>query len=532
MKRHILLVPALALAACVDTPVLFAPGAERTMPILALGTDTLALREGDRITVRVDPRGPDSVRAEILLVDSARTILWRSGGSPPLRDSATFAFTGLPAGARRAFLTGSLVDAAGHRVYATSDSSPEPSLARAALQPVIVYEGNLLPVDGRVVALAAAYDLGRVYFADGKRVGVVDLATMTAGAGFAAVAQPEALAYTHGRLGVLSGGGVEVAAFDVAAGGRLLSRSALPPLVARMAVPSRQTDASGQPTTQTYRYQVRPYARNLALVCAGSDPACTEVAAFGSSDMVDPATGSSGTGLREIGFAGRPAFPFLVAPAHDLATVVRDSTPAALTLLDASVPTGRDSVVHVADGVGRCAMLTAGGAAIAGSPLPGGPLYVGLDARGSECDPNVPLIRLDRPDGPVAAASVLAYRNLLGENRIEETRALDVSEDGTRVLVLDRDRVHLLDGALRLRGSLAVPGAQAVAWLREAGAPSRFAVVTADAVEVYGATDLVRHGRISPGPLSGLVAFGRAGGAHVLVVVPRDARGVLRARIP
>jgi hypothetical protein len=525
----------LALAACVEAPELFAPEGGLPPPVLALGTDTLTVREGDRLALRI--KAHEAVRAEILLVDSTRAVLWRSGTSERLRDSASFVFAGLPvevARARRVFLTGSLVDGAGRRVFATTDTAPAPSLARAALRPVVVYEGKLLPVDGRVVALAAARDLGRVYFADQARgrVGTVELATLTLGTGFAAGAQPEALAYTHGRLGVLSNGGVELAAFDVAAGGRLLSSTVLPPLVARVAVPSRQTDASGRPVVQTYRYQVRPYARNLALVCTGGAPGCAEVAAFGSSDMVDPVSGSGGTGLRQIGFAGRAAIPLLVAPVHDLATTVRDSTAASLVLLDAALPTGRDSVVHTAEGVGRCGLLTAGGAAVAASPLPGGPVYVGLDPRGSECDPEVPLIRLDRAVGPLAAVSVLAYRNLLGENRIQETRALDVSEDGSRLLVLDRDRVHLLDDVLRLRASLAVPGARAAAWLRDAGPASRFAVVVGDAVEVYGAADLVLQGRTVLGPLSGQIAFVRAGGANVVVAVPRDARGVLVARIP
>jgi hypothetical protein len=196
-------------------------------------------------------------------------------------------------------------------------------------------------------------------------------------------------------------------------------------------------------------------------------------------------------------------------------------------------------MVYQAGGVGRCNVLNSGGTAIAGSPYPNGSIYVGLDPRVSDCKLGVPLIRLDRPDGPGATpgaqpsqVSVLAFRNLLGENRITETRALDVSEDGSRVLVLDRDRIHILDDALRLRETLAVPGVQAIAWLREEGPVSRFAVVTEDAVEIYGSRDMVRQGRIVLGRLSGLAAFARVNGETVVVVVPRDAKGVLVARIP
>jgi hypothetical protein len=539
---------ALALAACVDQPGLFAPTTETPIspdsPILRLGTDTLALREGDRLSFPVNARGRKSVQSEIFLVDSARNVLWRSGTGPPVRDSASISFTGLPADlarGRRVFLTGALVDEQGKRVYATRDTLPVASLALAALQPAIVYEGHLLAVEGRVVALAAARDLGRVYFADQVKgtIGVVDLAALALRPAFAVGAHPEALAYMRGRLGVLSDAGVEVAAFDVAAGNRLLSKTIIPPLLARMRVPAGQLDESGKPTFQSFRYQVRPYARNLALVCAGAGPDCPEVAAFGSSEMVDPGGGSQGVGLREVAFAGRTAYPFLAAPQFNVETVANDSVPAELTTVEASVPTGRDSIVYQAGNVGRCSVLNAGGTAIAASPLPGGPVFVAPDREVSDCKLDVPLIRLDRPDGPTATpgsqpsvVSLLAFRNLLGDNRITETRALDVSEDGARVLVLDRDRIHVLDDALRLRETLAVPGVQAATWLREEGAVSRFAVVTEDAVEIYGARDMVRQGRIVLGRLSGLAAFARVNGETVVVVVPRDTKGILVARIP
>jgi hypothetical protein len=343
----------------------------------------------------------------------------------------------------------------------------------------------------------------------------------------------------RGRLGVLSDAGTEVAAFDVAAGNRLLSKTLVPPLLADMKAPTGQLDANGNSQLQHFRYQVRPYARNLALVCEGPGSDCAEVAAFGSSDMQDAGTGSQGVGLRVVSFAGRTGYPFLAAPRFDLATVARDSFPADLATLDASVPTGRDSVVYQAGGVGRCNMLNSGGTAVAASPTPNGSIYVALDPRVSDCKLGVPLIRLDHPAGPGATpgaqpsrVSVLAFRNLLGENRITESRALDVSEDGSRLLVLDRDRVHILDDALRLRKTLAVPGVQAAAWLREEGAVSSFAVVTEDAVEVYAARDMVRQGKLVLGRLSGLAAFARVNGETVVVVVPRDGKGVLVARIP
>lgn len=51
-------------------------------------------------------------------------------------------------------------------------------------------------------------------------------------------------------------------------------------------------------------------------------------------------------------------------------------------------------------------------------------------------------------------------------------------------------------------------------------------------MEVYGAADLVLRRRMVLGPLSGQIAFVRAGGASVVAAVPRNARGVLVARIP
>ncbi|MBD0321408.1 MAG: hypothetical protein ICV87_13800, partial [Gemmatimonadetes bacterium] len=437
---------ALALAACVDQPGFIGPGNGTTVsanaPLLRLTADTLALREGDRLTFPVDTRGGASVQAEILLVDSARNVLWRSGASAQLRDSAVIAFTGLPesvARGRRVFLSGALIDAEGKRFWATRDTIPAASLAQAALQPTIVYEGRLLTVEGRVVALAAARDLGKVYFADNTKgtIGVVDLATLSLTGTFAVGAHPDALAYMRGRLGVLSENGVEVAAFDVAAGNRFLGKTLMPPLLAALSAPAGKPDADGNRQYDHFRYQVRPYARNLALVCAGG-AGCPSLAAFGSSEMIDPDKGSFGTGLRELAFAGRTAPPFFSAPRFNLATIAKDSFPATYQLLDASVPVGRDSLVYEAADVGRCNMLNTGGAAIAGSPHPNGSVYVGLDGKATDCKLSVPLVRVDNPDDPMPIVSALAFRNLLGDDRIKETRALDVSEDGSRVLVLDR----------------------------------------------------------------------------------------------
>jgi hypothetical protein len=531
---------ALALAACVDQPDFIGPGTGATVsanaPLLRLTADTLALREGDRLTFPVDTRGAATVQAEILLVDSARSILWRSGVSGQLRDSVVVAFTGLPesvARGRRVFLSGALIDAQGKRFYATRDTIPAVSLDKAALQPTIVYEGRLLNVEGRVVALAAARDLGKVYFADNTKgtIGVVDLATLSLSGTFAVGAHPDALAYMRGRLGVLSENGVEVAAFDVAAGNRFLGKTLMPPLLAVLTAPVGKPDADGNQQYEGYRYRIRPYAKNLALVCAGG-AGCPSVAAFGSSEMFDPDEGSFGTGLRELAFAGRTAPPFFAAPRFNLATIAKDSFPATYQLLDASIPVGRDSLVYQAADIGRCGMLNTGGVAIAGSPYADGSVYVGLDGKATDCKLPVPLVRVDNPDDPMPTVSALAFRNLLGEDRIKETRALDVSEDGSRVLVLDRDQVHILDDALRVRAFLAVPGVQAAAWLRENGLVSRFAVVTEDAVEIYGTVDLVRQGRIVLGKLAGLAAFARVNGETVVVVVPRDAKGVLVARIP
>jgi hypothetical protein len=530
---------ALALAACVDQPGLFdaeTPGTvTAASPLLRLGTDTLALREGDRLAFPVDARGETGLQGEILLVDSARAVLWRSGATGLVRDSVSVAFAGLPpavARGRRVFVTGALIDGRGRRVYATLDTTAAASLSGAALQPTIVYEGRLLPVDGRVVSLAAARDLGRVYYADqvGGRIGSVDLERLAALGSFPVGAQPEALAYLRGRLGVLSDNGVEVAAFDVAGGDRLLSKSILPPLLAYILVPTGTPDSLGNRGFDRYRYAVRPYARNLTLACAGADTGCPEVAAFGSSEMIDPQRGSQGVGLREISFAGRGAHPFLAMPVFNLATIAQDSFPAQISVVDVTTPRGNDTLVFNGSDLGRCATLSSGGTAVAASPRPNGSVYVGID-RAGDCKFDVRMLRIDNPDGVRSAVSPLAFRNQLGENRIDEVRAIDVSDDGARVLVLDRDRVHVLDDALRLRASLPLPGVQAAGWLREDGA-SRFAVVTDDAVEVYGAADLVRQGRIVLGRLSGLVAFARVNGETVLAVVPRDRRGVLVARIP
>ncbi|HEY0035624.1 MAG TPA: hypothetical protein VGB66_02990, partial [Longimicrobium sp.] len=384
----------------------------------------------------------------------------------------------------------------------------------------------------QVVALAAARDLGRVYYADRVKgtIGVVDLATLSLRTRFAVGAHPEGMAYMRGHLGVLSDNGVEVAAFDVANGNRFLSKTLMPPLLASMTVVTPAA-TGGTASVDLFRYQIRPYALNLALVCVGG-AGCPEIGAFGSSEIAEPSKGSEGTGLREFSFAGRSGAPFFSAPRHNLATVARDSTGGSLTLLDASIPVGTDSIVYQAAApVGRCNMLNSGGAAIAASPRDNGSIYVGLTGRATDCLLDVALVRIDNPDDPLPVVSALAFRNLLGEDRITETRALDVSEDGSRVLVLDREHVHLLDDALRVRASLRVPGVQAAVWLRETGPVSRFAVVTEDAVEIYG-TDLVRQGRIVLGKLAGLAAFARVGGETVVVVAPRDAKGVLVARIP
>jgi hypothetical protein len=458
----------LGLAACMDRPALFEP-AEGGAAVLRLPAGELAFYESDTLRVAVED-APAGARVQLLLLDPARAVLWRSALVPIAGGAANVPVEEIPAAVTRGaalLLTGTVADAEGRRLYASDDSAAVASLAQAATRTVRVWAGRRVRAGdgGTPPDLAAAPELGRVFFPvpEAGAVGVLELSgDGRLGGTFPAGVRPERVAYRAGVLAALGAGGGEISFMRADAAGTSPPSSALLPAL------ELELDT-------TFLGAVRPVGRALALGCTAA--ACAEVfAAVPSGVQVLEGTvaqpGTAGVlrvvGARVDGGVDAP-LPRLVLPGFTDA--LRGDTSAAAAVFAPAAPSGGRELLQRRDAVSACLSTALGGSRLAA----GSDGVVFVAGAGPACGPGTSILRIEAAPGDDAAASALAIRNTQAEDRLGTVLDLQLSDDGAALLVLGEDGVAVLDPYLRVRGTLTVAGARAVAWLR-GGAGERFVV--------------------------------------------------------
>jgi hypothetical protein len=497
-----------------DRPALFEPGEDPGVQ-LRLPTGELAFYESDTLGVTLQASSQDGLRVQLLLLDSARTVLWRSALVPVRGEAGEVPVEAIPAGIERGaalLLTGVVADPDGRRVYASDDSAAAPTLAEAAVRTARVYAGQRVRAgDGAAPAdLAAAPELERAFFPvpGESAVGVLDLSGEGRLLGSVpAGVRPGRVAYRAGVLAVLGAGGGELSFLRADAAGISAPASALLPAL------ELELDT-------TFLGAVRPTGRALALGCA--DAGCADVFAAVPSgvqviegQVAQP--GSAGV-LRVVGTSpGEPAAgprPALVLPAFT--DVLRGDTSTLAAVFGPAAPSGGRELLQRLSAASLCLSTALGGSRLAAGA--DGVVYVAGsgDGAGPACGAGTAILRIEGAATGSAAASALAIRNTLAEDRLGTVLDLQLSDDGAALLVLGEEEVAVLDPFLRVRGTLAVAGAQSVAWLRGGGG-TRFAVAAAAGVTVYDAARLTPVARLPLGPTAGpLVYLHRAAGADLI----------------
>ncbi len=526
-----------ASAGCMDQGELFGPAPEPAAdaPRVRLGSPSYVLYEGDQVAVRVERLGGRAAQAELLALDRAGEVVWRSPAAAAADTLARVPVTGL---STRLFADTTLrltaaVEVGGVRVYAGDDTSVVLSRADAALRPVRFYPGQVLALDaGRPQSFALDASAGRLYFAarDRARIGAIDHAAGREVAGVDVPTGPVALRLVAGRLGALIADGTELAVFRAGADLALETRILLPTLRLEVETVREPADSAGPGQVDTLSAGVRPYAEGLAWGCP--DSACLLPVAFTGSRLAiaDPADGTAV--MRAVPAGPGAAQPVLVVPAYEPGVLPSDTVASRVRVL-AARSSGADSLVYDRADRVRCPTAALGGAAFDVAPGSPAVLYAAV-AGDPPCGDGTRLMRIDQAASADPRFSALARRNLLGEDRIGAVSEVRVSPDGRFVLVRAQDRVHLFDADLRLRGTLELAGPTAIAWVEGGSAASaNFAVASADGVALY---DTARRAVVTRFPLGptreGLLAVWRSGSELVAAAGPLDREGVVIARVP
>lgn len=488
------------LSACVDRPGLFDP--EEPLPInIALPAGEVAVHEMDTLSVSV--RGDGTLQAQLLMLDSVGTVLWRSATVSVERGVATVAIQDVPGTVERGttvFLTAVATDAGGARYYASDDSVAASRLVDAARRPGRVWAGMRLRTEAGYTpaALAADPEAGRAYYPvpGASAVGILDLGSTPARiVGSHAIAfRPGRVAYRAGVLAVLGESGGELA-FVRGGVGAAAPPGLLPPLELEL--------------DTTLLAAVRPTGLGLTLGCA--DEACGDPYALVPSALqvldgaVPNVTAASVLRVLPSGTA-EPAPPALALPGFS--SVLRGDTAAAATVFTPRSPDGTRAEVLRRDGVSVCLATSLGGALVAaGAP---GVAYVASPGDGEPaCGPGTRIVRLDGLGGGAGVAlSALAVRNTQGDDRIAGIEELQVADGGGAVLARTRDAVLVLDPYLRVKGAVPLQSGRAISWLRGPGAGAgSFAVADETGIRIYDAERLTLLERVPVGPTQGPVAF-------------------------
>ncbi|HEX6369838.1 MAG TPA: hypothetical protein VF006_13045 [Longimicrobium sp.] len=527
----------LTATSCMDQGELFGPDPEPSgdAPRVRLGAPSYVLYEGDEVRVRVEGLDGRTGQAEVLVLDRAREVVWRSGRVAATDTLARVPVTGLPQQlfADTALSLSAVVEVGDVRVYAGDDTAAVLSRNQAALRPVRFYPGEVVALDaGRPQSFALDAATGRLYFAasDRARIGVIDLATRRETAGVDVPTGPVALRFLGGRLGALIADGTELAVFEAGPGLEFRERILLPTLVLDVQTLRVAADSASPAQVDTLSAVVRPYARGLAWGCP--DAGCSSPVAFTASRLAgaDPAKATAAMRRVVLG-AGAPVAP-VVVPGYQPGVLPSDTTPSRVRVF-AARQSGADSLVFDRADRMRCPTAMLGGAAF--DVAAGGPavLYAAVEGE-LACGDGTRLMRIDQAASDDPRFSALARRNLLGEDRVGAVAEVRVSPDAQLVLVRAEDRVHLFDADLRLRATLEVADPTAVAWVEGGPVASLyFAVASAEGVALYDTVRRVVVTRFPLGPTrESLLAVWRTGQELVAAAGPLDRDGVVTARVP
>ncbi len=502
MKRVILAAAALVAAGCTDQPALF-PNTPERPPRVVLPAGEIAVYEQDTVVIEV--RGDGAVRAQLLALDSAGAILWRSEEAPITGAAAAVPVSDVGITVPRGTairVTGSVVTAGGERFYASDDTTAVRTLAGSASRTMRLYAGRRVRLGSGVHAsdLVAAPELGVAFYAvpaEGS-IGALDL--LDGGkllAGINAGAAPTKLAYAGGVLAALSADGGELSFMRTGPGGLVLIRRTL--------LPALEIEAD-----TTFVAAVRPAGRALALACAAG---CGAPVAVVPSGLV-VLKGSAGTGpgvVRIVPALDSIAPPRLVLPGYDGA--VRGDSSATIAVLTPTAPDGTRLLLQRRTGASRCLSTSLPDLVALSAD---GRLYAGSGAGTPPCGPGTTVVRVDTVLSAAPGLSALGVRNTLAEARLGPVADLQLSDDGSRLLVRGDSGVAIADADLRVLGTLPSPGATAAAWLRGPGAPPRIAVADSTGVTVYDATRMTRLAFIPIGNTAGPIVFLRQAGGDVV----------------
>ena len=504
MKRAFLIAAAaLAAAGCTDQPALF-PGTDPRPPRVVLPAGEIAVYEQD--TIVIDVRGDGAVRAQLLALDSAGAVVWRSEEAPVTGTIASVAVSDVGSGIARGTMlrvTGAVVTAQGERFYASDDTAAVRTLSESASRPMRVFAGRRIRLAGGVHAtdLVAAPDLGLAYYAVASR-GIVGAVDPTGGGrlqgGIEAGGGPAKLAYAGGVLAALSLDGGEVSFMRAGAGGLSLIRRTL--------LPALEIEAD-----TTFVAAVRPAGGALALACL---PGCeAPVAVVPSGLVVLKGSGGAVPGaVRIVPAIDSLAAPRLVLPGYESA--VRGDSAVTLTVFTPTAPDGTRRLLQRRSGASRCLSTSLPDLVALSAD---GRLYAGSAASTPPCGPGTRIVRWDTVLSDAPATSALGVRNTLAEARLGPVADLQLSDDGARLLVRGDSGVAVTDADLRVLATLSIPGATAAAWLRGAGAPARIAIADSTGVAIYDAARMTRLAHVAIGSTAGPIVFLRHGGGDVVV---------------
>jgi hypothetical protein len=517
-----------AAAGCDHREPLLGPGGEDVpadAPVAVLPADSaVTVREGARVRVGLaHGAAPErSVRVGLLLLDSARVVLWRSPGVVSDSGAATVPVKGIGAqllGRGPLFLTAWAEGPDRRRVYAGRDGRAAGALRDASLLRAHVRAGRVAEVGSAVRALAADPRRGKLYFtrAGSGEVGVLELGSLAAAMPVARDAGEVGDLALAGRfLAYLGDAGSRVVFVPLEGGGEVRS-VVLGPLDTRATRlhPASGSGADTVPREEVVSERVRPYGTALRLFCADGEERCEAPTA-----LVPSRTQGNGGVLRTVAYAGA-AGP-LVAPAFLRLLGGPDTVAATLVVRGPRRPDGEPELLASRSPVAGCVALHLGVEGF--SVTPGGRLFA---ASGPACGPAGRLVRVDGAGGPAPTIARLASEVAAAEDRIGTPRQVAVSGDGTRVLVRDDRGVWLLDEDARALGFRPLAGASGVAWMEGTGPgqPLRFVVAGGGRLGVYEADRFGTVAELETGPLADapLAAAALPGGERVAVVVPAEA---------